>query len=136
WCWITIPILWQDPFRYCKRDKNDSLKRIIYYYLNSTEQRNFNYNFGIINHPMFDYLKFIKHVNATHIHKILRRTNRTIITIELLLRSSNIVKYITLQNNENFKSLKKYMENHEIDLILMNPILLSQKFKFKYANNL
>ncbi|CAG8708553.1 16188_t:CDS:1, partial [Cetraspora pellucida] len=41
-----------------------------------------------------------------------------------------------LENNENLKSLNKYMKNHEIDLTLMQPILLSEKFKFKYVNNL
>ncbi|CAG8752239.1 7825_t:CDS:1, partial [Cetraspora pellucida] len=145
WCKITIPILWQNPFKHCKYKnddddyniKNNSLKKTIYYFLKSPEKRIFNYDYESDIPPMFKYLEYVKHVHATHIYNILKGKDKTITTINLLLRSSVIIKNITLQDGENFNSLKKYMINHKVNLALINPtILLSEKFKFKDVDNL
>ncbi|CAG8820794.1 21300_t:CDS:1, partial [Cetraspora pellucida] len=91
WFIFTISFLWKNPLKYCKHDKNNSLKQIIYYFLTPEKQLNYEYEFQIDKPPIFNYLKYIEEIDDSRISDLFetKKSNLISIIVNLLVKSSN-----------------------------------------------
>ncbi|CAG8449240.1 8818_t:CDS:10 [Cetraspora pellucida] len=113
WCRITIPILWQNPFKSNNFTiKSKSLKQIIHNNLNANEAHDSNDEYQVKYTSLFPYLSYVKEIHSCKIMKMFKKYTLITKIVSLLLRSSNIINYICLINNYNFPCLNNYMKNH------------------------
>jgi hypothetical protein len=72
WCEMIIPILWKDPWKFLKFEREKSLFNVIISHL-SDESRNNLRKFlkNSYKRPLFNYISFCKNLDLYYIKKII-----------------------------------------------------------------
>ncbi|GBB96298.1 hypothetical protein RclHR1_02720013 [Rhizophagus clarus] len=76
WCEIIIPILWKNPWKFLKRNKEKILLNVIISHLSEKSKNKIRIkcNDNLINsaqNPLFNYISFCKHLNLNVIQKLI-----------------------------------------------------------------
>ena len=140
WARIGILILWQNPFKYCKKnnEKKDSLRKVICFKLNTQKDFFYNGEFPVKEHSsvLFLYLFFVRKINIQQIEEVFNEKicNTDIIVytvIDLIFKSSNLIEKIHICSRSfyNILNLSEYMRNHEIYLSLHKTYSGLQRFE-------
>src|SRR5438034_4068147 len=74
WCEIIVPILWRNPWKFLKKEKEKMLFNIIISHLSDELKNNLkiqsNNNNILINsykRPLFNYIRFCRHLNLKYL---------------------------------------------------------------------
>ncbi|RIA95078.1 hypothetical protein C1645_817197 [Glomus cerebriforme] len=75
WCEIIIPILWKNPWKLLKEEKEKSLLNVIISHLSDKSRNNLSQDIDFLTNsyqrPLFNYISFCKHLNFNRIIKII-----------------------------------------------------------------
>ncbi|RIA92269.1 hypothetical protein C1645_874901 [Glomus cerebriforme] len=84
WCEIIIPILWKNPWKYLKEGNEILLLDVIISHLSDESKNNlgqhFNFLINSYQKPLFNYIRFCKHLNIKAINWII--VNKLVIYLE------------------------------------------------------
>ncbi|CAG8527545.1 10870_t:CDS:1 [Scutellospora calospora] len=125
WASISIPILWQDPFKHYKNDKIDFLRKVVCHNLDIEEYFNKDEiptkEYSLL---LFPYLEYVKNINIYHISKVFNMEicNEDLIVyiiINSLFISSKMIENICINTFfYNIEELNEYMKYHRVYLDL------------------
>jgi hypothetical protein len=82
WCETIIPILWKDPWKYLKREKEEkSLLYVIISHLSDESKNNLknlgiNFLTNLYQKPLFNYISFCRHLNLFKVKKIINSVDK------------------------------------------------------------
>ncbi|RIA95066.1 hypothetical protein C1645_817183 [Glomus cerebriforme] len=75
WCEIIIPILWKNPWKFLKEEKEKLLLNVIISHLSDKSRNNLSQDIDFLTNsyqrPLFNYISFCKHLNFNRIIKII-----------------------------------------------------------------
>ncbi|RIA88657.1 hypothetical protein C1645_877231 [Glomus cerebriforme] len=112
WCEMIIPILWKDPWKYLKEGNEILLLNVIISHLSdeSKEKLTQHYKVLLYHKPLFDYIKFCKHLNLIEIERI--------INLRFPIIENEIIN-LFINENTKFTHLYigAYQYNYQIHLI-------------------
>ncbi len=113
-CEIIIPILWKNPWKFIKKEKEKFLLNVIISHL-SDESKNYlsqhNFLINSYHRPLFDYINFCKHLNLNEIQRIINMTFYDKPEMSIFIVENEILNIFI---NENMKYTHLYMPD-EID---------------------
>ncbi|RIA94149.1 hypothetical protein C1645_818433 [Glomus cerebriforme] len=113
WCETIIPILWKNPWKFLKREKEELLLNVIISHLSEESRKNLSQSINFLKNsyqkPLFDYISFCRHLNINQIVRIID----TLISFEgykILIKNEIFNLFI----NENTKFTHLYIP-HQFD---------------------
>ncbi|PKC03991.1 hypothetical protein RhiirA5_422916 [Rhizophagus irregularis] len=122
WCEIIIPILWKDPWKYLKWEKDKILFNIIISQLSENSKNDLKIQgidiFYYYKKPLFNYINFCKILNLNAIDRIINTIIYNYSKSNILIIKNEI--YNLFINNENTK---------------FTHFFISQNFDYKIFNN-
>ncbi|CAG8623228.1 11314_t:CDS:2 [Rhizophagus irregularis] len=122
WCETSIPILWRDPWKCLKRDKEKSLINVLISQL-SEDSRNILKKRKLLKKsyrhqkPLFNYISFCRHLNLEVIQRMIFNNYRSYKKSKISLIQKEIFNLLI---NENMKITHLYIPNkfdYQINLI-------------------
>ncbi|CAB4435110.1 unnamed protein product [Rhizophagus irregularis] len=81
WCEIIIPILWKNPWKNLKREKEKSLLNVIISHLSGESKNNLknlgiNFLENLYQKPLFNYISFCRHLNLFKVKTIINAIDK------------------------------------------------------------
>jgi hypothetical protein len=98
WCETIIPILWNNPWKFLKEEKEKFLFNVIISHLSDELKNNLGKNVeNLYQKPLFNYISYCRYLNYNHIGNIIKMYN--------LIKNEIIKLFI----NENMKYTHLYL---------------------------